>query len=262
MKKLLVSLKPFLDEQAEYFESRAFIDHDPISIPHRFSNKRDIEIAAFLTATIAWGNRKSIITNAESMMHRMDHEPFQFIKDHSEKDLKRFDGFVHRTFNADDIKCFLRALKNIYLQFDDMEAAFNQHFDGRDVRTAIMGFREIFFTVEHEQRSQKHVSNPATGSSAKRLNMFLRWMVRDASKGVDFGLWTSFNSSQLYIPLDVHTGNISRELKLLKRKQNDWTALEELMNHLRQLDPQDPVKYDFALFGIGVTANKKGLQLS
>jgi uncharacterized protein (TIGR02757 family) len=262
MKKLLVSLKPFLDEQAEYFESRAFIDHDPISIPHRFSNKRDIEIAAFLTATIAWGNRKSIITNAESMMHRMDHEPFQFIKDHSEKDLKRFDGFVHRTFNADDIKCFLRALKNIYLQFDDMEAAFNQHFDGRDVRTAIMGFREIFFTVEHEQRSQKHVSNPATGSSAKRLNMFLRWMVRDASKGVDFGLWTSFNSSQLYIPLDVHTGNISRELKLLKRKQNDWTALEELMNHLRQLDPQDPVKYDFALFGIGVTTNKKGLQLS
>lgn len=262
MKKLLVSLKPFLDEQAEYFESRAFIDHDPISIPHRFSNKRDIEIAAFLTATIAWGNRKSIITNAESMMHRMDNEPFQFIKDHSEKDLKRFDGFVHRTFNADDIKCFLRALKNIYLQFDDLEAAFNQHFDGCDIRTAIMGFREIFFTVQHEQRSQKHVSNPATGSSAKRLNMFLRWMVRNASKGVDFGLWTSFNSSQLYIPLDVHTGNISRELKLLKRKQNDWTALEELMNHLRQMDPQDPVKYDFALFGIGVTANKNGLSLS
>jgi uncharacterized protein (TIGR02757 family) len=153
-------------------------------------------------------------------------------------------------------------LKNIYLQFDDMEAAFNQHFDGRDIRTAIMGFREIFFSVNHEQRSQKHVSNPATGSSAKRLNMFLRWMVRDASKGVDFGLWRSFNTSQLYIPLDVHTGNISRELKLLKRKQNDWTALEELMANLRQMDPTDPVKYDFALFGIGVTANKKGLPLS
>jgi uncharacterized protein (TIGR02757 family) len=262
MKKLLVSLKPFLDEQADYFENRAFIDEDPILIPHRFSEKKDIEISGFLTATIAWGNRKSIITNANAIIERMDHEPYQFIKDHSLKDLKRFDGFVHRTFNDTDIKCFIASLKNIYLQFDDMEAAFKKEFDGVDIRSAIQGFREIFFSVPHESRSQKHVSNPATGSSAKRLNMFLRWMVRDASKGVDFGLWKSFQPSQLCIPLDVHTGNISRELKLLKRKQNDWNALEELMNHLRQMDPVDPVKYDFALFGIGVTANKKRLPLS
>ncbi len=262
MKKLLVSLKPFLDEQAEYFENRTFIDLDPISIPHRFSEKKDIEIAGFLTATIAWGNRKSIITNANSLIERMDDAPFQFIKDHSVKDLKRFDGFVHRTFNEQDVKCFLTALKHIYDQFDDMEAAFSHHFDGADIRTAIVGFRDLFFSIPHESRTQKHVSNPVTGSSAKRLNMFLRWMVRDSAKGVDFGIWKSFQPSQLYIPLDVHTGNISRELKLLKRKQNDWTALEELMNHLRQMDPVDPVKYDFALFGIGVTANKKRLSLS
>jgi len=256
MKKEILELKYFLDEEAERYEHPQFITEDPISIPHRFSLKQDVEIAAFFAASLAWGNRKSIIKSANGIMGRMDERPFDFIVNHSKKDLKVLDGVVHRTFNAEDCKFFCSALQHIYKNLESLEDAFISHYDGQDIRTAIMSFRAHFFNVKYPERSAKHVSNPMSGSSSKRLNMFLRWMVRSNAKQVDFGLWKKLNPSVLAMPLDVHTGNVARELKLLTRKQNDWTALEELMTVLRKMDAQDPVKYDFALFSIGVNAKK------
>jgi uncharacterized protein (TIGR02757 family) len=189
-------------------------------------------------------------------MELMDDAPFEFIQEHTTRDLKRFDGFVHRTFNAEDIKFFISSLKNIYKHHQGMESAFLHGFDGKEVQSALNGFREIFFSIKHPQRTEKHVSNPLTGSSAKRLNMYLRWMVRSNEKGVDFGIWKHIPRSVLMMPLDVHTGNVSRELSLLKRPQNDWKALEELMKSLRAFDANDPVKYDYALFGIGVNKTR------
>lgn len=249
-------LKQFLDEEVERYERPNFIENDPIRIPHSFSRKEDIEISGFLTATISWGNRKSIITNATKLMELMDDAPFEFVQEHTTRDLKRFDGFVHRTFNAEDIKFFISSLKNIYKHHQGMESAFLHAFDGKEVQSALNGFREIFFSIKHPQRTEKHVSNPLTGSSAKRLNMYLRWMVRSNEKGVDFGIWKHIPTSVLMMPLDVHTGNVSRELSLLKRPQNDWRALEELMKSLRGFDAHDPVKYDYALFGIGVNKTR------
>jgi len=249
-------LKQFLDEEVERYERPNFIENDPILIPHSFSRKEDIEISGFLTATISWGNRKSIISNATKLMELMDNAPFEFIQEHTTRDLKRFDGFVHRTFNAEDIKFFITSLKNIYKDHHGMESAFLHAFDGKEVQSALNGFREIFFSIKHPYRTEKHVSNPLTGSSAKRLNMFLRWMVRSNEKGVDFGIWKHIPTSVLMMPLDVHTGNVSRELSLLRRPQNDWKALEELMKGLRAFDALDPVKYDYALFGIGVNKTR------
>jgi len=245
-------IKSFLDEKATKYESISFLDADPIQIPHQFSSKEDIEISAFLVATIAWGNRKSIINNGIKMMHLMDNSPHDFIMNHQEKDLKRFDGFVHRTFNADDLRYFIQAIHHIYTQHNGLEQLFVDHARANDLQPAIHAFKRTFFGLPHATRTEKHVSDPLKGSAAKRINMFLRWMVRPSKKEVDFGLWSSLHPRQLSCPLDVHSGNVARKLGLLKRKQNDGKALVELDSALRSMDIEDPVKYDFALFGLGV----------
>ncbi len=252
--KKKLDLKDFLDEKHLKYNNRSFIENDPISIPHLFTKKEDIEIAAFLAATIAWGNRKSIITNANKLMQWMDHAPHDFILNHSKKELKPFEKFVHRTFNGTDCIFFLNSLKHIYTNNKDLEAAFKNVIEKDDLNLKhnIVSFRNLFLETKHLSRSEKHISDPSKKSSAKRLCMFLRWMVRDDKKGVDFGIWKSISPKDLCLPLDVHTGNVSRTLGLLKRTQNDWQAVEEITEVLRQLDPNDPIKYDFSLFGIGV----------
>lgn len=242
-------LHNFLDEQAERFNRPDFIPHDPVSIPHRFRLKQDIEIAGFLAATIAWGKREMIIRNASRLMEWMDHAPYDFIRNHFPSDRKKFSVFNHRTFMGTDCEYFLRSLQSIYRKNESMEKLFN----AEDVRSGIINFRKEFFRLKHLPRTEKHVADPGRGSHAKRLNMFLRWMVRKDNKGVDFGIWKSISPSKLMIPLDIHTGSVGRELHLLTRKQDDWKAVDELTNSLREFDKEDPVKYDFALFGIGVT---------
>ncbi|NND64004.1 MAG: TIGR02757 family protein [Flavobacteriaceae bacterium] len=245
------SLKEFLDEKAEFYENKKFVGTDPIQIPHQFSKKEDIEISAFLVATIAWGNRTSIINNGTRLMQLMDHSPSDFILNHTKSDLSRFDSFVHRTFNGEDAKCFMGALQNIYRNHGGLEALFSLNNKENRLQEAIHNFKQVFFSVPHLARTEKHVSDPLKNSAAKRINMYLRWMVRDSKKGVDFGLWNSLKPSQLSCPLDVHTGNVARKLGLLDRHQNDAKALEILDDALREMDPIDPVKYDFALFGLG-----------
>ena len=245
-------LKEFLDEKAYQYNQPTFIESDPIQIPHSFSKKEDIEIAAFLTATIAWGNRKSIITNATKLITLLDESPFDCIMNLEEVDTKRFSSFVHRTFNATDLEYFLKAIQNIYKNHGGLEAIFTNNAQPDTLQPAIHKFRKIFFELDHLARTEKHISDPMKNSAAKRINMFLRWMVRPGDTGVDFGLWKTLKPSQLSCPLDVHSGNVARKLKLLQRKQNDAKALNELDVAIRRLDPQDPVKYDFALFGLGV----------
>lgn len=245
-------LKEFLDTKVEQYNHPKFLESDPIQIPHRFSRKEDVEISAFLTATIAWGNRKSIIKNAHRMIQLLDNSPFDFVRNHEETDLEKLSGFVHRTFNDTDFNYFIRSLKNIYRNHQGLENVFTQKTTSDSMQPAISGFKKTFFELTHPTRTTKHVSDPLKGSAAKRINMFLRWMVRDNSTGVDFGLWKSIPTSALSCPLDVHSGNVARKLNLLTRKQNDAKALAELDRSLRKLDRNDPVKYDFALFGLGV----------
>ncbi len=245
-------LKDFLDEKVVQYNHPSFLENDPIQIPHTFSLKEDIEISGFLTATIAWGNRKSIIANAQRMMQLLNSTPYDFVLNHTKADLERLEPFVHRTFNGIDFQYFIQSLKNIYQNHDGIEAIFAKYQGKDSLQTAISKFKEVFFELPHATRSKKHVSDPLKGSAAKRINMFLRWMVRDSSTGVDFGIWKNLKPSQLSCPLDVHSGNVARKLGLLKRKQNDAKALTELDRNLRKLDPEDPVKYDFALFGLGV----------
>lgn len=245
-------LKDFLDEKVVLYNNPKFIESDPIQIPHQFSKKEDVEIAAFLTATIAWGNRKSIIKNANRMMELLDHSPFEFIIQHQESDLEKLIPFVHRTFNGNDFIQFVQSLQHIYKNHQSLEAVFAKHAETDSLQNSIHQFKKIFFEISHLDRTKKHVSDPLKNSAAKRINMFLRWMVRNDKKGVDFGIWNSLSPSQLSCPLDVHSGNVARKLGLLKRKQNDGKALAELDFELRQLDASDPVKYDFALFGLGV----------
>jgi len=247
-----VELKSFLDEKVMAYNTPKFLESDPIQIPHNFSKKEDIEISAFLTATIAWGNRKSIINNGHKLMSLMDQSPFEFIMGHTEDDLTSVQDFVHRTFNGLDLSYFIQSLQNIYKNHNGLEGIFTKYQDKDSLQPAISKFKEVFFELPHETRTTKHVSDPLKGSAAKRINMFLRWMVRDANTNVDFGLWKQISPSKLSCPLDVHSGNVARKLKLLRRKQNDAKALAELDKNLRKLDPLDPVKYDFALFGLGV----------
>lgn len=247
-------LKSFLDAQVELFEKPEFFEADPLGIPHRFSKKEDIEISGFLAATIAWGNRKSIINSANRMCLLMDNAPHDFILNHTEEDYKKLEGFVHRTYNSVDLQYFFFALQRLYNEQNGLEGIFTDGFSFHgNAAGAISEFKKQFFQFEHLKRTQKHVSDPMKGSSAKRLNMYLRWMVRPADKGVDFGLWKNIPLNKLMIPLDVHTGNIGRRLGLLVRTQNDWRAVEELMAALRKFDSEDPAKYDFALFGLGVS---------
>jgi uncharacterized protein (TIGR02757 family) len=250
----LLLLKEFLDEKYFLYNHKKFIETDPICIPHQFTKKQDIEIAAFLAATIAWGNRQSIIKNATKLMQLMDFEPHSFVTNATAKDVKVFSKFVHRTFNGDDCMFFIRSLKNIYKNNTSLEVLFSKGIKSNDetIKNGIISFREEFFVIQHPLRTQKHVSNPLKNSSSKRLCMFLRWMIRTDKTGVDFGIWKNIKPAQLCLPLDVHTGNVSRKLGLLKRTQNDWQAVEEITALLRQLDNKDPVKYDFALFGLGV----------
>lgn len=242
-------LKSFLDEKSDLYNNPDFIESDPIQIPHSFSVKEDVEISAFLAATIAWGNRKSVISNAKKMMALMGNSPFDFVMSHSENDLEKFEGFVHRTFNSEDLKTFVRALRHIYRNHGGMEAVFTKN--AGDLQTGISEFKKIFFEIPHRHRTQKHISDPSQGSAAKRIHMMLRWLARQDNKGVDLGIWKGISPSLLSCPLDVHSGNIARKLGILTRKQNDAKALAELDAKLRELDPKDPVKYDFALFGLG-----------
>lgn len=241
-------LKDFLDHKAEQYENAAFIESDPILLPHRFHRKEDIEIIAFLVATIAWGNRKSIIKSGDKLIHVLNDHPFEFVMNYQGQPL----NFVHRTFNAHDLSFFLLALRNIYENHGGLEEAFSLAKNQSSAKQRIINFRQKFLALPHDSRSDKHLSNPEKNSAAKRINMFLRWMVRDATKGVDFGVWPSISPAELCIPLDVHTSNNARRLGLITRKQDDWKALDELMQQLRQFDPKDPAKYDFALFGLGV----------
>lgn len=241
-------LKEFLDEKAEEFNNPNFIESDPIQIPHRFSKREDIEITSLIMATIAWGNRKSIISNGKKLIELTGNQPHEFVMNYDgSKDFK----FVHRTFNETDLDFFFRSLQRIYRD-SSLEQLFAPHPEHSGQKGRIIHFREQFLFTEHEYRTEKHIANPLKGSSAKRINMFLRWMCRQDKKGVDFGLWKSVPMSDLHLPLDVHTGNVARKLGVLKRSQNDWASVEEIQQVLIQLDPRDPVKYDFALFGLGV----------
>lgn len=244
--------KVFLTEKANQYENPNFISSDPIQIPHQFSKKEDIEISGFLASTIAWGNRKMIINNATKMMSLMDNSPYDFVINHTQKDLKNFEGFVHRTFNANDFRFFIKSLKNIYTSYNGLEELLRIKDQSDNYQTSIHQFKKVFFEIDHLPRTQKHVSDPLKKSASKRINMFLRWVVRSNKKGVDFGIWKTHNPANLHCPLDVHTGNVARKLGILTRKQNDWKALQELDTALRSFDKKDPVKYDFALFGLGV----------
>lgn len=242
----------YLNEQAEHFEHPWFIEEDPVSIPHLFSSKEDIEISAFLAATIAWGQRKTILKNAHRIVDLMDNAPYDFLLNHEDKDLKRFEDFVHRTFNSTDLLYFIHYLTHLYKEEkSSLEEALSR---GETIKESIHLFKQHFFSLEDApNRTRKHVADPLKGSSAKRINMYLRWMVRPGKKGVDFGIWENWKTKDLLIPLDIHTGNVGRKLGLFSRKQNDWKSVEALTDALRKLDPQDPVKYDFALFGLGVS---------
>jgi uncharacterized protein (TIGR02757 family) len=242
-------LKELLEEKADLYNRYSFIETDPISIPHRFTKKEDIEIAAFLTATIAWGQRFTLIKNANYLLDNMDNTPFDFITSFTKKDLKPFETFVHRTFNHVDCIFFLNAMQRLYKEFGSLEAAFQT--EGSEVKNGIIAFRSRFLGNNAPQRTSRHVADPSAGSAAKRINMFLRWMVRKDERKIDFGIWNVFNSSQLYCPLDVHSGGVALKLGILDRKQDDWKAVEELTANLRIFDAVDPVKYDYALFGLG-----------
>ncbi len=248
-------LQEFLEEKVLQFETPDFIPHDPISIPHMFSDKKDVEIAGFFAATIAWGKRSMILKNAHSLMERMDRSPYDFIMNFEDGDSRAFDGFVHRTFHSEDVICFIKALQRLIKKHGSIESIFSSHWieSGRpnNLKDTIANFHSLFFNQPHAPRSRKHIANPAKGSAAKRINMYLRWMVRSSEKGVDLGIWKEIPSSVLSIPLDVHTSNVGRQLGLLCRKQNDWKAVAEYDVELRKMDPYDPVKYDFALFSLG-----------
>ncbi len=245
-------LKEFLDEKAEKYNNLTFIEHDPISIPHRFASKEDIEIAGILAASISWGNRTMILRNANRMISYLDDSPYDFVLNHTQRDLERIDCVIHRTFNSGDFIYFIRALKHIYVRYDGLESIFNQYQTEDSLQPAIHHFRSRFFELPHDKRTMKHISDPYCGSAAKKLNMYLRWMIRKDNKGVDFGIWKSIPPSVLSCPLDVHSGNVARKLGLLNRKQNDAKAVMELDTILRSFDKSDPAKYDFALFGLGV----------
>lgn len=258
MQQNISQLKTDLDELVARYNVPSYIDDDPIQIPHSFADAENKAIAGFLTSSIAWGNRKSIITNARRMLVLMDNSPYDFVLHASGEELESCKGFVHRTFNGDDFVDFIVMLRSLYMVHGGLHRCFADLWtETGDMRMVLSGFRKRFLEGGHAARCEKHVSNIEKQAACKRLNMFLRWMVRRDSVGVDFGLWTEIPMSALYIPLDVHSGTVARGMGLLQRTQNDWRAVEELNNVLCQLDPMDPVKYDFALFGFGVNGGMK-----
>lgn len=249
-------LRDYLESRYQLYHTEAFIDTDPLQIPHRFNRKEDIEISGFLTATIAWGQRATIIKSARKLMHLMDDAPHDFLTTGSHREWDRFQSFVHRTFQPADIHYFLDALRRIYVSEGGLESVFQTGYQGGGVFESICHFREVFLQWSPLIRSRKHVSDPARGSAAKRLNLFLMWMCRIDSLKIHFGLWKGISPSELIIPLDVHVGRVARDLGLLKRKQNDWRAASELTERLRIFDASDPTRFDFSLFGIGLFEKK------
>ena len=243
-------LKDLLEHKLHLYNSTNFIIEDPISIPHLYNQKEDIEIISFLISIISWGNRKSIIKSGNKLTEILGSSPIDFIMRFKERDLKKID-FVHRTFNKFDLIYFLKSLKNIYKNHDGLENVFSKNLNDEFMYNNISNFRKIFFSLYHEKRTEKHISNPKKNSACKRINMFLRWMVRNDGV-VDFGIWKKIKPSMLSCPLDVHTANIGRKLNLISRKQNDLKTVLELDQKLRSFDKNDPVKYDYALFGMGV----------
>jgi uncharacterized protein (TIGR02757 family) len=244
-----------LEKKLIQYNQPGFIENDPISIPHRFTLKQDIEIMGLWAAILAWGQRKTIIKKCTELSVLMDNAPYDFILNHQEHDLKRFLDFKHRTFNATDTLYFIDFFRNWYQRHDTLESAFTQGLRENDptVENGLIGFHDLFCDSDNfSARTRKHIATPARKSSCKRLNMFLRWMVRSDDKGVDFGIWKSIDPSQLVCPCDVHVDRVGRILGLIKRPTTDWQTAVELTNSLKQLCPQDPVKYDFALFGLGI----------
>ena len=246
-------LKDFLDEKVVQYNNLKFIELDPIQIPHSYARKEDIEISGFLSAIISWGNRTSIVKNAKRMLAYMGDSPYDFILNHNEQHLKQMDGFVHRTFNSVDLLTFIEGLKHLYKHKNGLEGIFVKYQTNESLQPAIHELKKEFFNIPHLERTRKHLPDPMTGSAAKKINMYLRWMIRKDNAGVDFGIWKNIPQSILSCPLDVHSGNVARKLGLLCRKQNDAKAVQELDGILRQFDRIDPVKYDFALFGLGVS---------
>jgi len=253
VKKSRADLKDFLDTKYRQYSTPGFIESDPVSIPHLFSKRQDREIAGFLAATISWGQRKTILKNARQLMTWMDDAPYDFITGHTESDLESLQKFVHRTFNGTDMLYFLKALQNLYRDHDGLQGLFEDRSPGSsDLSQVISAARNNFFRFAPPSRTKKHFPDPLSGSAAKRINMYLRWMVRKDDSGIDFGIWKKIKPAQLICPLDVHSARVARKLGLLTRKQNDWKAAAELTSNLILLDPKDPVKYDLALFGLGV----------
>ncbi len=251
-----LKIKELLDGLHDRYNTPEFIESDPVSVPHMFSAAGDIEISGFLASTIAWGNRKAIVKSARRMMDFMDGAPYDFTVNASEADLMTLEKYVHRTFNGGDLADFVRALGRFYREHGGLGEYFGRRYgESGDIRAVLSDFRREFFASDHRPRCEKHVSSIDKKASCKRLNMFLRWMVRDDGRGVDFGLWKTIPSSALYLPLDVHSGRMGREFGLLRRTQDDWKAVEEITSSLREFDPADPVKYDFALFGAGIYKN-------
>ncbi len=249
MKLKSSELKEFLDEKYELYNKPKFIESDPISVPHQFTKKEDIEIAALFVATLAWGQRPTIIRNGQRLMELMDNAPFEYIKNSTAKDWKAFSSFAHRTFNGTDAIYFIKSLQHIYTKKGGLKKTFAHP---SDMKNGLVQFRELFLGEFPAGRTAKHIADVNKNSSGKRLNMFLRWMVRNDKRGVDFGIWKNISPSLLYCPIDLHSGRVARKLGLLKRTQDDWKAVDELTKNLRKLDPKDPIKYDFALYGLGV----------
>ncbi len=245
-------LKEFLDQKTEQYNRPGFIENDPISIPHLFKKKQDIEIAGFFAATLAWGQRKTIVRKCKELMTLMDSDPHEFILHHTEKDLKRLLDFKHRTFNATDLLYFVESLRHYYIEYDSLESAFYSSPKDETVERGLIKFHNKFFELDHPHRTRKHIATPERKSTCKRLVMYLRWMVRQDNKGVDFGIWKKISPRQLVCPCDLHVDRVARKLKLIKRKQTDWQTALELTRNLKKFDPDDPVKYDFALFGLGI----------
>ena len=249
------SIKDFLNRKAEEYNQPDFIPDDPVSVPHLFTQKQDIEIAGFFAAIFAWGNRTTIIKKAKELIQLMDNSPHQFIRQHSHTDLQRLLAFKHRTFNTTDLLYFIEFLKFHYSRNDSLETAFTKTIQPGEATTATalnFFYRYVFSLEDAPARTHKHIAAPEKQSTCKRLNMFLRWMVRHDDRGVDFGIWKSISPAQLICPIDLHVARVAKRFNLLQRKQTDWQAAVELTDYLRKLDPADPVKYDFALFGLGV----------
>ncbi len=247
------TVKELLEELYDRFNTAEFIPEDPISIPHSYSTREDREISGFLSATIAWGNRRAIVKSARRMMEYLDNAPYDFVMNASDYELERVQSYVHRTFNGLDLRDFILALRSVCTRHGGVGALFERRFEEtQSMADCFAHFRREFFVTDHQQRCEKHLSSIERGAACKRLCMYTRWMVRHDERGVDFGLWRKIPSSALYMPLDLHSGNVARALGLLSRKQNDWRAVVQLTERLREFDALDPVKYDFALFGAGI----------